>query len=569
MKIQLLTESREKFLSDIKGEIKAAGGIKNIDDDTRELAVKQAFYEARESLDLISYPERAKMYDIILRNADAIGKKETIEQWADELEANDGIELWRTPEPFEKAAKLSSFPISCLPPALQAYLKAVCDYAQIYPEQAVLPLLSVLSLCVQGKALVKYTGNNHTEQLCLYALTVASSGEKKSSSVNLFLKPVLKYQETYNKLHQDELSELKAKRESFNYRLTTAKRSKNTPIEEVVKLQQEYDSLEIKSPLLLNVTDVTAEYLVQEMKKQGGRMAIIDGEGGVFDVMSGMYSKKSGTDIDTYLKSYDGDLIVNGRKGDAENTIIKNPCLTIGLMTQTDHFAKVVKNEQFIGRGLMQRFLFSFPDTLAGERKHTSPDIPKEVKEEYEDTISRLLNMQTPEEKPIILHDKEAINVFEDYFYHVENGLKPNGIFEGMEAWANKQVARCLRIAAILHLCEHEASEPITGNEAQKAVSIATWSENQAIRAFSGVASMEKDTKAALHILQSVKKSKPENNEMTRSQLYRKNQSFKEQFDNALDILEEKHYIKRHFKQTKTKNVEIIKFNPNAFIANK
>lgn len=577
MKIQLLTESLEKFRSDIKGEIKAAGGTKNIDDDTRELAVKQAFYEARENLDLISYPERAKMYDIILRNADAIGKKEAIEQWADELEANDGIELWRTPEPFEKAAKSSSFPISCLPPALQAYLKAVCDYVQIYPEQAILPLLSVLSLCVQGKALIKHTGNDYAAQLSLYTLTVANSGERKSASVNLFLKPVLKYQETYNKLHKDEFSKSKAEIDLLNSRLTSAKKSKKTSIEEVVKLQREYDSLEIKSPLLLNVTNVTAEYLIQEMKKQGEKMAMIDGEGGVFDVMSGMYSKKSQTDIDIYLKAYDGDQIVNGRKSDkkgnekstVEPTIINDPCLTIGLMTQTDHFEKVMKNEQFIGRGLMQRFLFSFPDTLAGERKHTSPNIPKEVKEEYENTINRLLNMPTPEEKPIILHDKEAISVFEDYFYHVETGLKPNGIFECIREWANKQVTRCLKIAAILHLCEHEASEPITGNEAQKVVSIATWTENQALRAFSGAASMEKDTKAALHILQGVKKSKPENNEMTRSQIYRKNQSCKEQIDNALDILEEKHYIKRRFKPTKTKNVEIIKFNPNVFIANK
>ena len=58
-------------------------------------------------------------------------------------------------------------------------------------------------------------------------------------------------------------------------------------------------------PLTLNVTDTTPEALAAELVKNGEKIGILNDEGGIFDILSGLYS--SGTaNIDLFLKAYDG-----------------------------------------------------------------------------------------------------------------------------------------------------------------------------------------------------------------------------------------------------------------------
>lgn len=52
-----------------------------------------------------------------------------------------------------------------------------------------------------------------------------------------------------------------------------------------------------------------------------------------------------------------------------------------------------------------------------------------------------------------------------------------------MREWANKQLGRSLKIAGIFHLCAHEPQEPLSGQTALNAVSVAMWAENQALKA--------------------------------------------------------------------------------------
>ena len=140
--------------------------------------------------------ERAERFTDVMNKAREFGVADEIKKMSKAIaEDYNEPELWELPEPFEKSVPLQPFPLSSLPPVLGEYLKAVAEYVQVFPEMAVLPLLSVLSLCVQGKAVVKYPGNNHTEPLNLYTMTIASPGERKSGCFTEFMKPVEAYQE--------------------------------------------------------------------------------------------------------------------------------------------------------------------------------------------------------------------------------------------------------------------------------------------------------------------------------------------------------------------------------------
>jgi len=448
--------------------------------------------------------ERAELFTGMMNQARELDVAEQVYNIAQQTAREFGEpELWELPQSFEKEVALQPFPMSSLPDMLGNYLKAVSEYVQVKPEMAVLPLLSVLSLCVQGKALVNHPGGNHTENLNLYTLTVAQPGERKSGVFYAFTAPIFKYQAEENERRKGAIADYKAEKQCLENQLASATKGRNSDPQRAKEISRQISELKPVFPLLLNVTDVTPEALAWEMFKQGGRMSVINDEGGIFEILSGLYSGGS-SNIDLILKAYDGSPYTVIRRT-KENIELENPLLTIGLMAQPSAFEKVISNPEFMGRGFIQRFLFSFPESRAGNRNFQSPEIPCRLQRDYEELITRLLRMKSPVDMPVIRANKGAYNIFKDYFDYIEERLKPGGQFEYIKEWANKQFARCLKIAGILHLCEHSADELPDEQTAMRAVNISMWAENQAIKAFSGAAVEDENTSKARYIVSKIK----------------------------------------------------------------
>lgn len=185
---------------------------------------------------------------------------------------NSEPELWELPQSFEKEIALQPFPVSCLPNSLSDYLKAVCDFIQVAPEMGALPLLSTLSLCLQGKAVVQHPG------------------ERKSGVFHAFTAPIFKYQTEENERRKGAIADYKAEKQCLENQLTSATKGNNANPQRAKEISRKISELKPVFPLLLNVSDVTPEALAWEMFKQGGRMAVINDEGGIFEILSGLYS---------------------------------------------------------------------------------------------------------------------------------------------------------------------------------------------------------------------------------------------------------------------------------------
>ncbi len=71
-----------------------------------------------------------------------------------------------------------------------------------------------------------------------------------------------------------------------------------------------------------------------------------------------------------------------------------------------------------------------------------------------------------------LLHNKESYNILHDYHDLLQSKMLSGGIFENMKEYASKQFGKVLKIAGLLHLCEHTADEHINGQTAMNAVSI-------------------------------------------------------------------------------------------------
>ncbi len=469
-------------------------------------------------------------------------------------------ELWEKPKPFGKKVQLSPFPVSCLPAEAGKFLQEISANIQVSPDMAALPLLSVLSLCVQGKAVIKNPGGGNTETLNLYTLTVAEPGERKSGVFKALTTPVYLFQKEENQRRGPFIREYQLKKSMLTKQLESVSKGKNTNIERAKELSRELETLQPIYPLTLNVTDTTPEALAAELVKNGERIGILNDEGGIFDILSGLYSNGT-ANIDLFLKSYDGSPY-NVIRRTQQAVTLDNPLITFGLMAQTEPFEKAMSNPQFAGRGLVHRFLYAFPESKTGKRTFTSAQVSDKAKNDYYNLIYKLLSIKPSKESPIILCDKEAFNIFKDYHYLIENNLKDGGTFEYMKEWANKQLGRALKIAGIFHLCEYEVKEKLNGKTAYNAINVAIWAENQALKAFGEIGTIDEE-KTAKYVLSRIKKSG--NLELSKREILRLCRKLNaEQIANPLEQLECMGYIRLMAKEHKApgKPGERYKVNP-------
>lgn len=509
--------------------------------------------------------ERAQHFTNIMDTARALDLEEQAEEVAQAIAKREGEpELWELPEPFEKPVELTGFPVSALPKALSDYLKEVARTVQVYPEMCALPLLSTLSLCVQGKACIQFPGNDHTEPLNIYTLTVASPGQRKTSCFSCFTAAVDNYVKRYNAIHSVEIQNNKAERAAIEKQINKEICSKNPDMDHIRELNEKLNSMDRLNELRMNVKDITPEALAWEMFLQNERIGILDDEGGVFDVLGGLYSGGQ-SNLSIFLEAYDGSMysIIRRTK---ENITLNSPLLTIGLMTQPDHFENIMNNRQFSGRGLIQRFLFAFPGSRTGQQKLTTGTIDHDSQVNYIQLINKLLEMPFPapgEETPAIICDAAAARILTEYFDMLQAKIRPGGLFENMVEWAAKHFARCMRIAGTLHLCEHSAADELNEQTAASAISIAVWAENHALKALSGEMNDNQETRDAKYILSRVKEKRV--SELSKSELLRMCRRLKaDEIEAPLELLEDHSMIKREFINVpKTRKPrEIIKFNP-------
>ena len=437
--------------------------------------------------DPISFPKNSADTQTLTRQlyekAVELGVEDSFIRTIEDIESahtEDKASFWLLPKPLKPEARnYGSLSLDGYPEILRKYLDAVCKSGQSPREMCILPLLSSLATCVQGKCKVKQHYSSFEHELTLYTLTVAPSGNRKSPALAYFIKPLIEYQARYNDMHEVERKQRATERIFLENKRKSALSGRNANVEIAKDIDRQLTELPPLESMSLYVTDITPEGLAQAMSEHSDKMAILDAEGGVLKTVAGMYNGGA-TNIDLLLKAFDGEPVEIRRKTTGSITL-KRPLLSIGLLTQPDKFQEFINNREFMGKGFIHRFLFSFCRNSI-RYSDVAPDIPKDIKTKYYDMVNRLLSM--PASDTVITHGKESQLLFHDLHEYIQNQKQQGGIFEYMPSYAEKQLANALKIAAILHLCEHEPTEPISGRTAQAAINTTMWLFNQAIQAF-------------------------------------------------------------------------------------
>lgn len=389
-------------------------------------------------------------------------------------------------------SSLPLFPVDCLPPALRDMANATAESIQVAVDMPAVAELAVAALCVQGKFIIS-PNPDWTEILSLYAVTVARPSDRKSPTLRACTKHIYDYVREENERRAPLVDEYNMKRTILTKQISgmmdavakpTPKGRHPVSTNDIVELQYQLSDLEREkvTPLRLLADDVTPEALVSLMAENGGRMAVVSSEGGIFDIIAGRYSER--VNMDVFLKAYSGDRIKIDRKGRKQEEI-DCATLTMLLTVQPAVLETIMGNTEFSGRGFLARFLYSIPQSTVGHRRFDVTPISQQIKSQYNSLLDTLLSIPDTGEARTIKLSPEAHAEAHSFFDRLEARLL--GDLSEVEDWAGKYQGNTIRIAGILHCCRHgkdAAKQPVSLDTMKQAQTIGEYFLAHALGAF-------------------------------------------------------------------------------------
>lgn len=388
--------------------------------------------------------------------------------------------------------------------------RAVARSTQTPEAASVMCALGVLATCLQRRFEVAPYGDEYRETLSLWTLSALPSGSRKTSIINAFTAPLLRYE----KLERDRLRPEVVRAAST--RLVTKKRiealalraSKTPDRDDREQLRKEIEEEELGMPKdlcypRLFTGDCTPERVQQLLCEHGERMAVLSDEAGIFQILAGQYSGGM-ANIDAFLQAYSGSPVRVDRAG--REAHVDRPALSFALMLQPGVLADVASSKRFRDSGLLARFVYCLPKSTVGNRdvrKHEG--ISQDLVRDWENTTLSLLSRDTPAtpNDPIVLTlSPEARELWFAFSEEIEKHQADGGRLESIRDWTSKLPGNVARISAIMELVQTPGeARQVSADSMSRAVRLATFLIPHAQAAFRllGADAIEADAEALLN----------------------------------------------------------------------
>lgn len=373
-----------------------------------------------------------------------------------ESAATDAVEPWPAAVPLQGQRECPSFPVNVLPDWMAAQARQVGQEMQYGPDLPAQLAITAVSLCTSGRVSVRVDGP-WVEGTNIYTVTAMNASAGKSPAVKYMLGPITKFEIDLIERSAALVEDREIERRVLEKERDDAVRGANGTLAKSVG--DELRKIPPIAPPRLVAEDVTPEKLAMLMADQGGRMALISTEGGLFQIMAGRYS--DGSNLDIFLQSWSGDDISQDRVG-RESLVIRNARLTIGLTVQPSVIAALGDNGEFMGRGLAARFMYSIPHNTVGERdKRRRSTWDDSIAATYADHLGRIARRFIKGDcTPQLTLSDEAHGVFVDWQQGHEDRMGYNGDLEYLAEWVSKMHSSVCRLAAVIHVAERDFDTP-------------------------------------------------------------------------------------------------------------
>lgn len=370
---------------------------------------------------------------------------------------------WQEPILFGEI-EVPNIPTTLLPAWLGTYTDAVSKATQTPSAMAVMLVLSVLATCLQKKIEVCPYGDEYTEPLNIWTLTAMPPASRKTAVMNHLTAPLHQWEKAEAQRLAGEIAEAEAKQKILTKRInelenraarTDDASEREALTKEIAELKEQVKTCPAFPRLWTG--DVTPERLQNLLVEQGEKMSVLSDEGGIFEVMAGLYSDGK-INVDIFLKSHAGGAARTDRA--SREAHLEKPALTFGLVIQPDIISQLAQGSKrrFRGNGCLARFLYCLPKSNIGKRDVTKRmPIAADIKASYEHGINQLLSMKgNIDGSPILLHlSRDAKQSWEKFAAYIESRQGDGKDLEPIQDWSGKLPGASLRIAGLLHVAEH------------------------------------------------------------------------------------------------------------------
>lgn len=406
---------------------------------------------------------------LIRERAEALGKSAEFERyfavWHETETPPEDRSIWIKPEALS-APPPPPFKAEWLPGVFGQYAAALAEFNQVPADLPALLLLGAVNAAALGLYEVRSVWN---EPMQLFICVSMNPSERKSPVFSAVRRPISEYESEENRRRAPLISARRTERAVLEKSLQRAvSKGEN---DEALRLTGELDKLPEIKPLQLIASDATPEAVALLMKDNGGRITLMDSEGGIFDTMAGRYSN-SVPNLDVYLKGFSSEDVTVNRVG-REPLFISSATIAAVLAVQPEVVKGVFGNAAMRGRGLVARFLWAQPPSMMGRRKIDVRPIPEALSQEYSHLILSLLGKKRPAAPEPLVLTTEAGAAFDKWRLEVENRLPGDLQTLASWGWAGKLCGLTLRIAGTLAVMKE--ARQIDANTLLTAVEISRW----------------------------------------------------------------------------------------------
>ena len=388
------------------------------------------------------------------------------------------------------------FPVDALGSILGPAAAAIARKVQVPVAIAGQAVLATAALVTQGLRDVMM-GYGQKRPISIFALTVAESGDRKSSADNEAQWPIEKYERVLREEYEREMILWRIRHAAWTGEKKKIEGSRGKD-SNYASRQQMLEKLgpEPERPIypFLTVPDPTIEGLVKAWADARPSLGLFSAEGGTFFGGHGMSSDHKLKTSAAYSGLWDGTGIRRVRAGDGVH-LLSGRRLSAHLMVQPEAAREFLNDELIKSQGFHSRFLLCAPPTLAGQRLSRPMDeADEQAIRDYEKCILKIFGMRLPlaENKrneldpPVIVLSPAARAEWVAFSDHVETQQAPDAALSSVKAFASKAAEHATRIAAVITLLEEPDAMEIGLQAIQSGIEITDFYLQEAVRIAEG-----------------------------------------------------------------------------------
>jgi hypothetical protein len=395
---------------------------------------------------------------------------------------------------FRPLPKAPEYPAEALGPVLAKAVRAIHKLTQAPEAICCQSVLAVAALATQGHADVE-TPHKTRKPFSLYLLSIAESGDRKSSADSYALTPVKEYEADLKKQHALELETFRAEYAAWESQKKQVLNKKHP--DGKAKAQALMDLGPAPQPPLLPMllcAEPTWEGLTSLLKDGQPSQGLFSSEGGQFIGGHAMNKDNRLKTVAAMSSLWDGNPISRVRKSE-QASVLAGRRFALHLMVQPKVANHLLADSDLEDQGVLSRLLIVAPDSPVGTRTYTEPDpLDLQAVEEFKEAMLAIFNHPLPlaegqrnelEPRPLPLSE-EAKSEYAAFVNKIEKRMASNGgdLYE-VRGLVNKMPEQALRMAGVLTLVRDMEATEIGQEELHHGVELAEFYTAEALRLYS------------------------------------------------------------------------------------